>query len=227
MTEQDLRNLQIYIGKRNRNQTDEQVIEHIKKINNKTPLTQEEWHKLIFPSCNNGYIEILRFVLSNIESLNNIKEYMIHTVYGRNNKITEKRIEVLKELMKYLTDNREESLYRMVGLNIPFDSNNLNIIEVNDNDIINLLDSEIKVIATPGHTDGSVCYLYKNILFSGDTLFSNSIGRTDFPTGSIKMMKESLAKLSHLSNQIKVYPGHDLKTTIKDEKENNPYLKRS
>ncbi len=133
----------------------------------------------------------------------------------------------ISHLDRLKLNNREESLYRMVGLNIPFDSNDLNIIEVNDNDIINLLDSEIKVIATPGHTDGSVCYLYKNILFSGDTLFSNSIGRTDFPTGSIKMMKESLAKLSHLSNQIKVYPGHDLKTTIKDEKENNPYLKRS
>lgn len=54
MSEQELKNLQIYIGKRNQNQTDEQVIDHIKKINDETPLTQEEWHKLIFPSCNNG-----------------------------------------------------------------------------------------------------------------------------------------------------------------------------
>lgn len=81
MSEQELRNLQIYIGKRTQGQTDEQVIEHIKKINNNTPLTQKEWHKLIFPSCNNGYVEILKFVLSHIKSLNNLREYMIHTVY--------------------------------------------------------------------------------------------------------------------------------------------------
>lgn len=110
MSEQELKNLQIYIGKRNQNQTDEQVIDHIKKINDKTPLTQEEWHKLIFPSCNNGYVEILKFVLSHIQSLNNVKEYMIHTVYGRNENINEKRIEVLKEIIKYLTDNKEECL---------------------------------------------------------------------------------------------------------------------
>lgn len=110
MSEQELTNLQIYISKRNQSQTDEQVINHITRINNKTPLTQEEWHKLIFPSCNNGYVEILRFILSNIQCLNSVKKYMIHTVYGRNKNINEERIEVLKEFMKYLTDNKEEYL---------------------------------------------------------------------------------------------------------------------
>ena len=110
MSEQELKNLQIYIGKRNQNQTDKQVIEHIKNINDKTPLTEEEWHKLIIPCCNNGYIEILKFVLGHIKSLNNIKEYMIHTVYGRNENINEQRIEVLRELMKYLSDNGKDCL---------------------------------------------------------------------------------------------------------------------
>lgn len=110
MSEQELRNLQIYIGKRNQNQTDEQVINHINKINRKTPLTQEEWGKLLFPSCNNGYVEILKFVLSHIASLNNVKEYMLHTVYGRNESLNKKRITVLKELIKYLADDREECL---------------------------------------------------------------------------------------------------------------------
>ncbi len=110
MSEQEIRNLQIYIGKRNQSQTDEEVIDHIKKINNEIPLTQEEWHKLILPSCNNGYVVILRFVLNHIQSLNNVKEYMIHTVYGRNENINEKRIEVLKEFIKYLTDNKEKCL---------------------------------------------------------------------------------------------------------------------
>ena len=110
MSEQELRKLQIYISKRSKGQTDEQVINHITKINNKTPLTQEEWHELIFPSCNNGYVEILRFILSNIQCLNNVKEYMRHTVYGRNKNINDERIEILKEFMKYLTDNKEECL---------------------------------------------------------------------------------------------------------------------
>ena len=110
MSEQELRKLQIYISKRSKGQTDEQVINHITKINNKTPLNQEEWHELIFPSCNNGYVEILRFILSNIQCLNNVKEYMRHTVYGRNKNINDERIEILKEFMKYLTDNKEECL---------------------------------------------------------------------------------------------------------------------
>lgn len=67
-------------------------------------------HKLIIPRCNNGYIEILKFVLEHIKSLNNIKEYMIHTVYGRNENINEQRIEVLRELMKYLSVNRKDCL---------------------------------------------------------------------------------------------------------------------
>lgn len=110
MSEQELKNLQVYIGKRNQNQTDEQVIEHIKNINDKKTLTEEEWCKLIFPCCNNGYSEILKFVLEHIKSLNNVKEYMIHTVYGRNENINEQRIEVLKELIKYLKENKKEYL---------------------------------------------------------------------------------------------------------------------
>lgn len=110
MTERELRNLQVYIGKRNQGQTDEQVIEHINKINIKTPLTQEEWHKLIFPCCNNGYINVLKFVIKNIDTLNNVLEYMKHTVYGRNENINTGRIEVLKLFMKYLTDNKVEYL---------------------------------------------------------------------------------------------------------------------
>lgn len=110
MSDQEIRNLQTYIGKRNQNQTDEEVINHISKIDNKKKFSQEEWHKLIFPSCNNGYVKILRFVLNHIDTLDNIKDYMIHTVYGRNEKLTMQRIEVLKEFIKYLTDNKIECL---------------------------------------------------------------------------------------------------------------------
>ena len=94
-----------------------------------------------------------------------------------------------------------------------------------NNTLIPFYDTDIKVISTPGHTKGSVCFLIKDKLFSGDTLFSGSIGRTDFPTGNYGEIKESLKKLLKLNENIVVYPGHGEATTIKDEKNFNPFLK--
>jgi glyoxylase-like metal-dependent hydrolase (beta-lactamase superfamily II) len=88
-----------------------------------------------------------------------------------------------------------------------------------DNEIITLLKDEIRVIFTPYHTEGSVCFYSKvnNILFSGDSLFKNSIGRYDLPTSNFKKMKESLEKLMALPKETKVYPGHGQFTTIGNE----------
>ena len=114
------------------------------------------------------------------------------------------------------------SLYDSFGLDMPFNYKDLDIHKVKDNDIIMLNDKEIKVIYTPGHTKGSVCYLYENKLFSGDTLFRLSCGRCDLPTGSEIDMAKSLIKLiDNLDDSIKVYPGHDESTTIGFEKLNN------
>lgn len=78
---------------------------------------------------------------------------------------------------------------------------------------------KLEVIHTPGHSPGSIClYDGKNILFSGDTLFRDTWGRTDLPGGSEKMMQESLKKLFSLPDDVKVYPGHGPATTIRDEK---------
>lgn len=118
-----------------------------------------------------------------------------------------------------------ESLYDMVGRINPFNEGMLDIRKLNDGDIINLIGYEIKVIETPGHTNGSICFLIGNDLFSGDTLFNESIGRTDFPNGDYKKMKESLNKLMKLNDDINVYPGHNEKTTIGYEKYHNPFLK--
>ena len=85
----------------------------------------------------------------------------------------------------------------------------------------------IKVIHTPGHTAGGVCYYFAGhgILISGDTLFQESIGRTDLPTGNSKQLVEAIQdKLMCLEDQIKVYPGHGDPTTIGYERENNVYL---
>jgi len=95
-----------------------------------------------------------------------------------------------------------------------------NIYRLDDEDEIRFADNMLfKVIHTPGHTRGSVCYLYEseNALFSGDTLFKNTIGRCDLPSGSKKAMDNSLKKLSLLDENIVVYPGHGETTTIKKE----------
>jgi glyoxylase-like metal-dependent hydrolase (beta-lactamase superfamily II) len=118
------------------------------------------------------------------------------------------------------------SLYKMTGMKPTYGNKKLNLIPVSDNAIINTETFSFKCYHTPGHTEGSYCYLYYDNLFTGDTLFHQSIGRMDFPTGNSKKMQESLKKIvSNFSDEIKVYPGHDSKTTIKEEKKYNPYLK--
>ncbi len=86
-------------------------------------------------------------------------------------------------------------------------------------------DREIEIIHTPGHTQGSICLLIRNVLFSGDTLFKESIGRTDLPGGDLDQEVDSIhKKLLILPNKTMVLPGHGPRTTIKDEKEGNFFL---
>lgn len=96
---------------------------------------------------------------------------------------------------------------------------------VSDGDEITLGDTVIKVMSTPGHTLGSVCYIAENCIFSGDTLFYCSCGRTDFPSGSPEQMMLSLQKLKALDGDYKVYTGHNNLTTLDFERKNNPYMK--
>ncbi len=83
----------------------------------------------------------------------------------------------------------------------------------------------VKVIHTPGHTAGSVCYVAGDVIFSGDTLFALSYGRTDFPTGSFAQLKNSVVnKLFALEGDYKVLPGHEGPTTLDYERAHNPIL---
>lgn len=82
----------------------------------------------------------------------------------------------------------------------------------------------VSVIHTPGHTPGSVCLIIEDNLFSGDTLFAGSCGRTDLPGGNTEKMRSSLARLSQLEKDYHVYPGHGESTTLAEEKRYNPYL---
>ncbi|TGE37868.1 MBL fold metallo-hydrolase [Desulfosporosinus fructosivorans] len=84
---------------------------------------------------------------------------------------------------------------------------------------------KLKVIATPGHSPGCVCFLSNEGLFSGDTLFAGSIGRTDFPGGSLdQLLKGVKDKLMILPDDTRVFPGHGEETSIGEEKRDNPYL---
>lgn len=86
---------------------------------------------------------------------------------------------------------------------------------------------QIQVLHTPGHTRGSCCYYLKDekILLSGDTLFCESVGRTDLPTGSTRQIIDSLHRLlENIPEDVEVYPGHDSMTTIAHEKRYNPFV---
>ena len=97
---------------------------------------------------------------------------------------------------------------------------------VKEEDEIPFSEGNIKVIETPGHTLGSVCYLFENYLFAGDTLFNGSIGRTDFPESDHSLMVESLKKLKKLDDEIYVLSGHGPESQISYEKMTNPYLRQ-
>lgn len=115
------------------------------------------------------------------------------------------------------------SMYNMIREKSPF-TNKQSIVCFEDEDEIEFACEAIKVIHTPGHTTGSSCFLYKNKLFSGDTLFKLGIGRTDFPTGDMAMMDKSILKLiNQIDDNVIVYPGHGEKTSIKEERKHNPY----
>ncbi len=84
---------------------------------------------------------------------------------------------------------------------------------------------EFQVLHTPGHTPGCVCFLVEDTLFSGDTLFANSIGRTDLPGGNHQQLLASVhGKLLTLDDAVHVYPGHGPATTIAQERQSNPFL---
>lgn len=96
---------------------------------------------------------------------------------------------------------------------------------VEEDAIIQDGDLSFKVIHTPGHSGGSVCYICEDVIFSGDTLFNRSIGRTDFLGSNPIDMKKSLKKLSLLKGDYKVLPGHNMPTTLDFERKMNPYMK--
>jgi hydroxyacylglutathione hydrolase len=99
---------------------------------------------------------------------------------------------------------------------------------LNDKDLISFGNLKLMALHTPGHTEGGICLYNKdsNILFSGDTIFRESIGRIDLPGGSLEKIAKSIKeKLLVLDDETKVYPGHGPATTIGFERHNNPFFR--
>ena len=95
-----------------------------------------------------------------------------------------------------------------------------------EGDCLKLGGLTIRVLETPGHSRGSVCLVAGDVIFSGDTLFYGSCGRTDFAGGSYEDILRSLKRLAQLPGQYKVYPGHDQPTTLDYERRANPYVRQ-
>jgi len=98
---------------------------------------------------------------------------------------------------------------------------------VNDEQLLTFGTISLKVLSTPGHSPAGVCYLDENegLLFTGDTLFWSSIGRSDFPGSSHETLMNSInTKIMTLPDSIECFPGHGPKTTVGAERENNPFL---
>ncbi|MCE5197475.1 MAG: MBL fold metallo-hydrolase [Armatimonadota bacterium] len=96
---------------------------------------------------------------------------------------------------------------------------------LNDGDVIKLGESEIKIMHTPGHSQGGLCFVTSAGIFSGDTIFAGSVGRSDFPGGSHEQLIESIeSKIMILDDSTRLFPGHGPMTTVGYERESNPYL---
>ena len=127
------------------------------------------------------------------------------------------------ETGKETLETPQINLSGMIGRTLTFHAD----CYVKDGEILNLAGFEIRVLHTPGHTQGGVCYYIEEekALFSGDTLFCQSVGRTDFPTGKSSTLIHSIQdKLMPLPDDTMVYTGHEDMTTIGMERKYNPFL---
>ncbi|MBQ7151466.1 MAG: MBL fold metallo-hydrolase [Synergistaceae bacterium] len=171
--------------------------------------------------------------LKNFLEKNNLKLTMVLLTHGHIDHIAG-----IHELVPYVGDNiyigkndaeslrhPSRSLQDLLGV----DCDGLeNFKELQDGQIIDFPGYKIKVLETPGHTEGSVCFLITdrdghNILISGDTLFAQSVGRTDLEGGDSLKLENSLRRLAEFNDGLHVLPGHGPDTSIGEERELNPY----
>lgn len=123
-----------------------------------------------------------------------------------------------KELLNDASKNLSTEFYQE---KIEFDADEY----VNDRDKLKMGEHTFSFFFTPGHTPGGMCIRCENDMFTGDTLFNGSIGRTDLYGGDYNQMLKSLKKLSRMEDQIRIHPGHGPSSTLGEEKKSNYYMK--
>ena len=130
-----------------------------------------------------------------------------------------------KGIKIYIHEADAEKLYTYKGM-AAFAGVKLNAFKadeyVTDGEILHFIGKEIKVIHTPGHSKGSVCYVIDDSVFCGDTLFCGSYGRYDFYDGDLNELKNSAKKIFSLNGDYKLYPGHGEFSTLDEERKTNP-----
>lgn len=152
--------------------------------------------------CNVKYILLTHGHFDHVGALKEVSEYFNAPIY-----INKKEIEFMKI---------DKSVFGEVPENYTL---------IEDGDTLSFGDDVIKCIHTPGHTKGGMCYLYKDAMFTGDTLFKGSVGRSDFVGGDFNELINSIkTKLMILDENIRIYPGHMDSSTIGYEKLRNPFL---
>jgi glyoxylase-like metal-dependent hydrolase (beta-lactamase superfamily II) len=121
-----------------------------------------------------------------------------------------------------LLNDPQKSMSAVINPTQDFETFNPDIM-LRDGDTLTLGSIQLKALYTPGHTSGSCCIIAQDTLFSGDTLFRRSAGRTDLPTGNTSQLMESLKRLFSLDGDLKVLPGHGEFSTLEFERLNNPF----
>lgn len=181
---------------------------------------------IIDPGCSDNLL--LEYI-----KLNKIKVKYILLTHGHFDHI--QGIDMIKSINKsakiYASYNEKNILLNpSLNLSGVFSSENTSISDytrITSSGKLDINNFNIEVIFMPGHTLGGLAYYFKDekILFSGDSIFYHSIGRTDFPTGDYNILINSVRNvLSMMDGDVLIYPGHGSETTVKEEKENNPYI---
>jgi glyoxylase-like metal-dependent hydrolase (beta-lactamase superfamily II) len=129
---------------------------------------------------------------------------------------------VVPEGDKELLNDPKNNCWEMVK-EVPFEPLKPDIL-LHDGETIKFGSIELRCMETPGHTAGSVCYLGADSMFSGDTVFKGSVGRTDLSTGDFSKMKFSVSRIKSLDGNMQILPGHGEFTSLSNERENNPYF---
>jgi len=170
----------------------------------------------------------LNDILSRVRNRNFTVEYIILT-HGHADHIgTVKKLKEETNAKIVAHENERELLIdRKKNLSVRFPCGPQEFeadVYVKDKDKLSIGDLKVTFIHTPGHTPGGMCIKVGSHMFTGDTLFAGSIGRTDFYGGDFKQMNKSLNKLANQDENITIYPGHGPTSTIGKEKRMNPYM---